>query len=202
MSLAWVIKGSRVELYKLHVLNCSLGTIYHSLTVACSDDRVGSGLIYSAATAGTHQRHLAQISVHFLCFGVQHVCTIAVDVWCAACHASSEVVLSDNLHGEVVLLDVDVRTIAHSLHQSALYFGTRIVGVVQNAEFRVSTLAVQVELAVFLAVEVDTPIHKFLYLFGRIAYYLFYGLAVADIVARNHSVLYVLVEIVDCEISY
>ena len=191
-----------MELYKLHVLNGSLGTINHSLTVTSSYHRVGSGLIYSAATAGTHQRNLTQISIHLLCFGVQYVSTIAVDVWCTACHASSEVVLSDNLHGEVVLLDVDVRTVAHSLHQSALYFGTRVVCMVQNTELRVSALAVQVELAVFLAVEVDTPIHKFHYLFGRIAHYLFYGLAVADIVTRNHSVLYVLVEIVDCEISY
>jgi hypothetical protein len=52
------------------------------------------------------------------------------------------VVLGDNLYGKVVLLHVNVRTRPDGLHQSALYLGTRVVGMVQNAELGVTALAV------------------------------------------------------------
>ena len=45
----------------------------------------------------------------------------------------------------MVFLHVDVGTIAHSLHQSALYLGTRVVGMMQDTELRMAALAVQVE---------------------------------------------------------
>ena len=50
--------------------------------------------------------------------------------------------------------------------------------------------------------EVDTPFHKLFNLFGGIAHNLLNGTTVADKVAGNHSVLYMLVEIVNCKISY
>ena len=111
-------------------------------------------------------------------------------------------VLRDYLHGEVVLLHVDVGARTHSRHQSALYLGTRVVGVVQYAELGVSALAVQVEFAVFLAVEVHAPFHELGNLLRRIAHHLLYGTAVADEVARYHRVFDMLVEIVDCKISH
>ena len=111
-------------------------------------------------------------------------------------------VLRDYLHGEVVLLNVDVGARTHSRHQSALYLGARVVGVVQDAELGVSALAMQVELAVLLAVEVDAPLHELGNLLRRIAHHLLYGTTVADEVARYHRVFYMLVEIVDCKISH
>ena len=202
MCLAGMIKGSGVELYKLHILNRSLCTIHHSLAVAGSNNRVGSGLVYCAATSGTHQRNLAKVCVHLLGLRVKHVCAIAVDVRSASCYTCSKMMLCDNLHSKVVLLNVDVWASTHGSHQSTLNLGTRIVGVVQNTELRVAALTVQVELAVFLTVEVDTPFHKLFNLFGGIAHNLLNGTTVADKVAGNHSVLYMLVEIVNCKISY
>ena len=90
----------------------------------------------------------------------------------------------------------------HGLHQSALNLCTRIVSVVQDAELRVTTLAVQVEVAILLAVEVDTPLHQLLNLFGSHTHHLLDSLAVADVVAGNHRVLDVLVEIVDSQIGH
>ena len=202
MSLARVVERCRVELYELHVLHRALSTIYHCLAVARSDDGVGSGLVDGTATARTHQRHLAQIRVHLLRLGVEHVRTVAINIRCAACDARAEVVLRDYLHGEVVLLNVDVGAGAHRSHKAALYLGARVVGVVQDAELGVSALAVQVELAVLLAVEVDAPLHELGNLLRRIAHHLLYGTAVADEVARYHRVFYMLVEIVDCKISH
>ena len=202
MSLARVVERCRVELYELHVLHRALSTIYHCLAVARSDDGVGSGLVDGTATTRTHQRHLAQIRVHLLRLGVEHVRTVAINIRCATCDARTEVVLRDYLHGEVVLLHVDVGAGAHRSHKSALYLGARVVGVVQDAELGVSALAVQVELAVLLAVEVHAPFHELGNLLRRIAHHLLYGTAVADEVARYHRVFDMLVEIVDCKISH
>ena len=111
-------------------------------------------------------------------------------------------VLGDDFHSEVILLDVNIGTIPHGLHQTALNLGTRVVGVVQDAELRVSALAVQVERPVLLAVEVDTPLHQLLNLVGGHANHLLHGLGVADEVARNHGVLDVFVEVVDSQIGH
>ena len=202
VSLARMVERRGVELHELHVLHRALGTIYHRLAVARSDDGVGCGLVDGAAAARAHQRHLTEIRVHLLRLWVQHVRTVAVDIRCAACDARSEVVLRDYLHGEVVLLNVDVGACTHSRHQSALNLGARVVGMVQDAELGVSALAMQVELAVLLAVEVDAPLHELGNLLRRIAHHLLYGTAVADEVARYHRVFYMLVEIVDCKISH
>ncbi len=53
--------------------------------------------------------------------------------------------LCDYLYGEMMLEDLDIRMSAHLFDKTRLDFGTGIVGVVQNPEFRVSAFAVQVE---------------------------------------------------------
>ena len=66
----------------------------------------------------------------------------------------------------------------------------------------VSTLTMEIEGTVFLAVEVHPPLHQFANLLWRTAHHLLNGLAVADIVASNHCVLDVLLEIVDSQIGH
>ena len=111
-------------------------------------------------------------------------------------------VLGDNLHSKVILLDVDVWIVAHCLHQSALNLRTGIIGVVKNAELAMAALTMEVELAVLLLVEVDSPLHQFLDLLWCLGYHLLYCLVVADIVTSDHCVLDMLVEVVHFEISY
>ena len=103
-------------------------------------------------------------------------------------------VLGDDLHGEVVLHDVDVGIVLHGLHQSALNLGTRVVGMVEDAELGVSALTVQVEGAVVFLVEVHAPLHELLYLLGCHAHHLLHGLAVGDVVAGDDGVGDMLVE--------
>ena len=93
-------------------------------------------------------------------------------------------VLGDDLYCEMILLDVDIRVVPHRLHQSTLDFRACVVSVVEDAEFRVSALTMQVEGAVFFLVEVHTPFHEFLDLLGC------------------HGVLDVLVEIVQLQVCY
>ena len=134
-------------------------------------------------------------------FFTQHVCSVAANVGRAAGDAHAEVVLGDDFHGEVVFLDLNVGTGPDGRHESALYLGSGIVGMVQNAELRVTALAVQVEGAVVLAVEVDAPLHQLLYLFGCVSYYLLHGGTVRDEVAGYHGVFNVLLEIVELQVG-
>ena len=73
---------------------------------------------------------------------------------------------------------------------------------VQDAELRVSALAVQIKAAIGLAVEVDTPVHEFLDLLGGLTHYLFHSGTVADIITCNHRVLDMLVEVVEFEVGH
>ena len=111
-------------------------------------------------------------------------------------------VLRDDFYGKMVLLDFNVWTSTDCFHQSALNLSTGIVGMVQDAEFRVSALAVQVELTILLAVEIHAPLYQFLDLLRSLAHHLLNGLAVADVVAGNHRVFNVLVEIVKLQIGH
>ena len=73
---------------------------------------------------------------------------------------------------------------------------------VQDAELRVAALAVQVEFAVLLTVEVDPPLHQFLNLCRGVAHHLLHGGTVADVVARYHRVVDVLVEVVNSQVGH
>ena len=202
MGLGGGVEHRGVELHKLHVGHRALGTIDHGDAVARGDDGVRGGLVHRTTATGAHQRHLAQVGVHLLCFGIEHVGTIAVDIWRAACHTCTQVVLRDDFHGEMVLLDDDVGAGPDGSHQSTLYLGACVIGMMEDAELGVATLTVQVELAVFVAVEVHAPAHQLLYLRGSVAHHLFNGGAVTDIVAGNHRVFDVFVEIVHFQVGH
>ena len=195
--LTGMIERRRVKLYELHVLHRTLGTIYHGFAVAGGNDRICRRLVHGTASAGAHQRHLAKIGVHLLRVGIEHVCPVAFYVGSTARHRYAQMMLRYNLHGKVVFLYLYIGIAAHGVHQSALYLGSGIVGMVQYAELRVPAFTVQVERTVGLTVEVHSPLHQFGYLSGSVSHHLFHCTAVAYVVAGNHRVFDVLVEIVD-----
>ena len=158
-------------------------------------------MVHRSASAGTHQGHFAQVGVNLLRVGVEHISAVALYVGRAACHLYAQVVLRNDFHGEVVFLYLYGRIAAHCCHEAALYLGSGVVGMVQYAELRVPAFAVQVVVAVGVLVEVHAPLHQFAYLRGRVAHHLFYRPAVAYVVAGNHRVLYVLVEVVNREVG-
>ena len=185
-----------MKLHKLHVFNLALGTINHGFTIARCYDGVCGCLVNGSAATGTHERYFAQIGIYLLCFGVEHIGSITLNVGGATCHLNAKVVLCDNLHCEMVLLNLDVGVVAHGFHQPSLYLCTCVVGVVKDAELRVSTLTVEVKLAVVLAVKVNAPVDKLFYLLRSVTHNHLNSGRVADVVAGNHRVLDVLLEIV------
>ena len=110
--------------------------------------------------------------------------------------------LGYDFNGEEIFKHVDVGVTFEGAHETLLDFGAGVVGVVQDAELRVSALAVQVELTVFLAVEINAPLEQLVDLFGSAFHHLLHGSTVTEPVAGNHSVFYVLVEVVDFEICH
>ena len=200
MRLLGIVEHRGVELHKLHIGHRTLGAIHHGDTVARSDDGVGGGEIDGSATACTHDGDLREIGIYLLSVRVEHVSTITLDVRRTTRDAHAQMVLGDDLDGKVILLDVDIGILAHGFHEATLDLGTSVVGMVEDAELGVSTFTMKVKRAVFLLVEVDAPLHKLLDLLGGLAHHLFDGGTVGDIVARNHCVLDVLLEVVELEI--
>ena len=66
-------------------------------------------------------------------------------------------VLGEDFHSKVVLINVDIGIVLNGLDERHLDFVARIVGMVQDAELAVTALTVQVKLAFLVAVKVHAP---------------------------------------------
>ena len=199
--LAGMEEGGGVELHELHALHRAFGAVDHGNAVARGDVGVGGGGIDSSCAACGHQGDFGKEGVDFLGVGVEDVSAVAFDVRRAAGHFDTQVVLGDDFHGEVVFQDGDVRVVAHGFHQSALDFKPRVVGMVQDAEFRVSAFAVQVEFPVLVLVEIHAPFQQVAYALRRVLHHLFHGGRVADVVAGDHGVADMLLEVVHLQVG-
>ncbi len=65
---------------------------------------------------------------------IENIGSVAGDVGSAAGHDFSEMMLRDNLEGEPVFKDFDIRVLLHLLHEALLYFGSGVVGMVEDSE--------------------------------------------------------------------
>ncbi len=190
-----------MELDELHVLYRALGAVDHRYAVAGRDEGVGGSLVDGSYAAGRHQGDAGQELV-YAPLGVQDVGAVAGDVGGTAGYDLPQVVLGDDFDGEMVLVDVDVRVGADGLDQAALDFEAGVVGVVQDAELRVASLAVEVERAVGLAVEVHAPFKELAYLAGSAGHDFFYRRGVGEPVAGDHRVADMLLEVVNLEVRH
>ena len=201
-TVARMIEGRGMELDELHVLHRSLGTVDHGDAVARGHQRVGGVAVHGLAAARGHDGDFAEEGVHLARLFVQHVGAVALDARRVARHDDAQVVLRDDFHGIVVGEYRDVGVLFDGFDEAGLYLRARVVLMVQDAELRVAALAVQVEGAVLLLVEVDAPLDEFLDLCGSVAHHLFHGGAVADPVARYHGVFDVLLEVVHRQVGH
>ena len=110
--------------------------------------------------------------------------------------------LGDDLHGKVILEYLNVGMTAHCLHESALYLGSCIIGMVQDTELGVASLAVQIKLPVLFLIEVDTPLDEVADASRCIAHHLLHCCGVADKVTGYHGVLYVLLKVVHQQVGH
>ena len=110
--------------------------------------------------------------------------------------------LSNDLDRKVVFQNFDVGVLLHCFHQSALDLGSGIISMMQDAELRMAAFPVEVELAVCFLVEVDAPTDEVSDARRGITHHLLHGSGVADVVARNHRVFNVLLEVIDKQVRH
>ena len=202
MGLRRIVEDGGVELYELHVLHGSLGPVDHCDAVSCGDHRIGGHGIDGSHTACRHERDSAQERVDLPGLGVEDVCSVAFYVRCPARHLYAEVVLCDDFHGVMVLEHGDVAVVPHGFHQPALYLETGVVGMMEDAEVAVPALPVQVVVAVLVLVEVHTPSDERPDGVRGVADDVLHGRQVGNVVAGDHRVVDVLLEIVYGKVGY
>ena len=186
-----------MELHKLQVLQHSAGTVNHGNAVTGGDDGCSGGAVHIAHAACGKQRYLGEVGVYAVGLGVEGIHSIAFYVGCVLGDSLAQVVLGDDVDGELVFLHLDVGVVVDGLQQSSFYLLAGVVFVVKDAELRVTTFAMQVEAAAALFhVEVDTILYQLGDAFRCLADGHLHNLAVAYPVTGNESVLYVLVEAV------
>ena len=111
-------------------------------------------------------------------------------------------VLSDKFDCKTVLKHVDIWIFSDGPYQALLDFKTGIVGMMQDAEFRVSALAVQIKLSVGIPVKINTPLKQSPDLSGCTFYDFFNSLTITKPVTCDHSIVNVFVEIVDKKVGH
>ena len=156
-ALARIVEGGRVELYILHILDTGLGTVAHRYAIACSDLRVGCGVVDVSATARCYDRELCQSREYLVCLGVEDVGSKAGQTSGVACYNLAEMVLREQIYGKVVLQNRDVGVSSSLLNQRSLNLGTRKVLIVEYAVLGVAALTMEVEAAILTTVEACAP---------------------------------------------
>ena len=199
-AVARVIEGGWVELDELHVLHGALSTIDHGNAVACGDERIGSGVIHSSHTACCDEGQSREEGIDLSCLLIENVSTIALNVGGATGNDSSQVVLCENLDSEMIVKDIDVLMSLYCLDKRLLNLVTSVVGMVKDAELAMSALTVQVKVALLVFIEVYAPVYESINLLGSLSHHLLHGLGVAEPVTCNHSVVDVLLKIVNFEV--
>ena len=196
VGFAGVIERGGVELHKLHVFHRGFGAIGHGNAVAGGYVGVGGGGVNGSAASGGHHRDARQEGVNLAGVGVEDVGAIAFDVGRAARNLDAQVVLGDDFNGKVVLEDGDGGVGKHGFDEAALDFEAGVISMVQNAKLAVAALAMEVEGAVSLLVEIHAPFHQAADGGGTAFHHLLNGTRVADVVAGHKGVLDVLAVVV------
>lgn len=71
-------------------------------------------------------------------------------------------VLRNDFNGKMILQYRNVRMPSHGFHQPALDFESRVVSMMQDTEFRMAALTMQIEVTLFILVEVHPHFTIFL----------------------------------------
>ena len=131
-----------MELDEFHVFHCSLGTVDHGNAVSRGYQWVGGMAVNGFATARCHDGDFGKEGIHLARRFVQHVGTVALDAGGMAGNDDSLVMLGNDFHSIVVGQYGDVGVLLHSFDEAGLYLCTRIILMVEDAEFGVAAFFV------------------------------------------------------------
>ena len=195
-TLARVVERSRVELNELHIFGLSLGTVAHCYTVAGCNIWVCGCMVDISATSCCYNRKLRKYGQNLVGLGVEHIGSEAGQATGVAGYNLAEVVLREQIDGEVILQNRDVRMVAYLLDEGTLNLGTCQILIVEYAMLGVTSLAVKVETSILSAVEASTPANQILGRARCILHDQFNGLRVALACTADEGVLDMFLECV------
>ena len=92
-----------MELNELHVLNPAFGSIDHGDPVAAGDERIGRGAVDLTGAACSNDRRSGKDGFNALGSCVESVGSVTFDARGQAGHDVSQMMLRDEVDGEVVL---------------------------------------------------------------------------------------------------
>ena len=116
----------------------------------------GGGIDVAAAARG-HDGEFRKHGLDLVRFEIQHIGSEAGQSARVARDELAQMVLRQQVDGEMVFEDRDVRVLFHRLHERPFDLGSREVLVVEDAVFRVTALAVEFETPVGGLVEARAP---------------------------------------------
>ena len=174
----WMIECCGMKLHKLHTLDLSLGTGYHRNSITCSNQGIGSGLVYRSDAAGSHHGNACKERINLVGLLIQNIGTIALYARRMACYYLSQVMLRKYLNGKMMVVNINIRMFADCVDQTHLYLRPSTVFMVQDAILGMPSLTVQVEIASLITVEVHPPTDQLPDLCGSLPHYFLYHPAV------------------------
>ena len=202
MGFRWIIKDCGMELYELHILYSSLGSIDHCDAIASSNHRIGCHCIDRSHTSCSHKCNLTQERINLFGIGIEDISTVTLYIRRPACNLYAQMVLRDNLNSIMILKHCYITICPHCFHQSTLYLKARIISVMKYAKVTVPSFTVKIVCPVTVLVEVNTPPDELSYSFRCITYNMLYRLRVGNIITSNHRVVDVLFKIVYSKVGY
>ena len=161
---------------KLHIIDNTFGAVYHCNTVTRSYRWISCCVVDVTHATRSDNRELG---AHGECLIGVEIEDISTEAGCASCvlgHKFAEVVLCEQVDGEVMFEYCDVGVCSCTLDKSTLYLGTCEVFVVENTMLGVSALTMQLILAIGRFVEVCAPLYKVGYQLRSATHYQLYGL--------------------------
>ena len=185
-----IVQRCGVELHEFQVAQHAPRPMHHCHPVAGGDNRCGGSGVDVTHATGCQQSNFRQIGVNLICAAVQRIDAVTYNVGRVLGNPLAQMVLRYNIDSKLMLFQFNIGVIAHRLQQSTLYLGTGIILMVQNAEFRMASLSVQVKTVTGnTPVEINTILYQLAYAVGGLADGHLHHLAVADTVARHQRVL-------------
>ncbi len=200
-TVAGMIKGRGMKLDEFHVFHRPFRAIDHRYAVACGYQWIGSGGVDCPDAPRCHHCDFGEECVGPAGLLIKDVSPVAGDVGGPAGHDLSEMMLRDDLKGEMILIDVNLGIGFHGFHQAGLYLRAGVVGMMQDAEFRVSAFAMKVECAVVFLVEIHSPSYQLFNLRRGIPDNFFHCLLLGKPIARHHCVVDMLFKIIQLKVG-
>ncbi len=168
-------QSCRMELHKFHILNCGFGSVSHGYSVTCRNIRVGGCRIYRPYSSRSQQCDLGKKSIHLAGIRIQNIRSITFYIRGTAGNLHTQMMLRNDFNCKMVLKNLYIRIVADCLHQAALYLKAGVIGMMQDSEFRMSTLTMQIKRTVFLTIEIHTPLNQAAYSRRGVFHHLFNG---------------------------